>query len=152
MAIESVRFEVVPDWEQCPPGDEYSHEDVAAVACDSQDRVYLHTRRGDRVSVYREDGAFLDKWGDGLFKIAHGITIADDLVYCTDNGDSVIRIFDLEGNLKKMLGTPGVVSDTGYGFKGPARIHHNETVERSAGPFNSCCNTAIARPRPPFLN
>jgi len=145
MAIESVRFELIADWEKCPPGDEYAHEDVAAVACDSQDRVYLHTRHGDRVSVYSEDGRFIDKWGDGVFKNAHGITIADDIVYCTDNGDSVVRIFDLEGNLKRTIGTPGVVSDTGYGFKGPPKTHHNETVVRAAGPFNGCCNTAIAR-------
>ncbi|MEI9851550.1 MAG: hypothetical protein WDN24_12715 [Sphingomonas sp.] len=63
MAIESVSFELVPDWEKCPPGDEYSHQDVAAVACDSHDRVYLHTRKGDRVMVYEEDGTFIRKWG-----------------------------------------------------------------------------------------
>ena len=144
MAIESVRFEVIPDWEQCPAGDAYSHEDVAAVACDSQDRVYLHTRMGDRVSVYHEDGRFIDTWGDGVFKNAHGITIARDLAYCTDNGDSVIRIFALEGTLKQTIGTPGVVTDTGYGFKGPPKIHHNETVAHACGPFNGCCNTAVA--------
>jgi hypothetical protein len=146
MAIESVRFELIPHWECCPQGDAYQHEDVAAVACDSRDRVYLHTRNGDRVSVYHEDGKFVGAWGDGLFRNAHGITIAQDLVYATDNGDSVVRKFDLEGNLLMTLGTPGVVTDTGYGQRrGPYEIHHNETVERSAGPFNSCCNTAIAR-------
>ena len=146
MAVESVRFELIPDWEKCPAGDEYQHEDVAAVACDSHDRVYLHTRHGDRVSVYHEDGKFIGKWGDGVFNNAHGITIADDVVYATDNGDSVVRKFDLEGNLTMTLGTRGVTSDTGYGSRrGPYEIHHNETVERSAGPFNSCCNTAIAR-------
>jgi sugar lactone lactonase YvrE len=146
MAIESVRFELIPNWECCPKGDAYQHEDVAAVACDSQDRVYLHTRNGDRVSVYHEDGKFVGTWGDGVFKNAHGITIADDMVYATDNGDSVVRKFDLEGNLLMTLGTPGVTTETGYGKRrGPYKIHHNETVEHSAGPFNSCCNTAIAR-------
>jgi hypothetical protein len=146
MTIESVRFELIPDWECCPAGTEYQHEDVAAVACDSRDRVYLHTRNGDRVSVYQEDGKFIGKWGDGVFNNAHGITIANDFVYATDNADSVIRKFDIEGNLQMMLGRPKVISDTGYGQrKGPYAIHHNETVERAAGPFNSCCNTAIAR-------
>ncbi|MGE5723498.1 MAG: 6-bladed beta-propeller [Sphingomonadales bacterium] len=146
MAIEFARFELIPDWEKCPAGDEYQHEDVAAVACDSHDRVYLHTRRGDRVSVYHEDGKFIGKWGDGVFNTAHGITIHDDVVYCTDNADSVIRKFDLEGNLRQTLGDKGVVSDTGYGTRhGDIRIHHNETVARAAGPFNGCCNVAIAR-------
>jgi len=146
MAIESVRFELIPHWEQCPKGPAYEHEDVAAVACDSHDRVYLHTRHGDRVSVYHEDGKFVGTWGDGVFNNAHGITIADDMVYATDNADSVIRKFDIEGNLKMTLGSPGVTSDTGYGQRrGPYEVHHNETVARAAGPFNSCCNTAISR-------
>ncbi len=107
--------------------------------------MYLHTRLGDRVSVYHEDGKFIGAWGDGIFNNAHGLTIKDDVVYSTDNGDSVVRIFDLEGNLKSTIGTKGVPSDTGYERRpGPYRIHKNESIERVAGPFNCCCNTAIA--------
>jgi hypothetical protein len=146
MAIEQVRFELIPDWEQCPAGAEFQHEDVAAVACDAQDRVYLHTRHGDRMSVYQEDGRFVGAWGDGVFNNAHGVTIAHNVVYTTDNGDSVVRLFDLEGNLKQTIGMPGVVTDTGYQDRhdGPPKIHHNEWVKRSTGPFNCCCNTCIA--------
>jgi len=144
---DDVRFELVPDWEQCPEGDDYAHEDVAGVACDSIDRVYLHTRKGDRVMVYAEDGSFIRKWGDGVFNRAHGITIHEDVVYCTDDQDSVIRVFDLDGNFKWMLGEPKQVTDTGYGFRPgrKAQIHHNEWVERSTGPFNCCCNVAVAQ-------
>jgi sugar lactone lactonase YvrE len=142
--LQRVEFELVPHWEKCPAGDEYRHLDVADVACDSEDRVYLHTRNGDRVMVYDEDGQFIRKWGDGVFSLAHGIAIHEDLVYCTDNKDSVIRVFDLEGNFLWMLGEPGKVSDTGYGFGAEPAIHHNETVRRAAGPFNGCCNVAVA--------
>lgn len=146
MAIETVHFELIPDWYKCPPGDEYAHRDVAAVACDSQDRVYLHTRHGDRMMVYNSDGTFITKWGDGVFKNAHGLTIHKDVIYATDNGDSVVRIFDLDGNLKRTLGTKGVVSDTGYlRTAAPYKVNHNETVVRIGGPFNCCCNTAVAR-------
>ncbi len=102
MAAESVRFELVPDWEQCPPGEEYSHEDV---------------------------------------------------VYCTDHLDSVIRIFDLEGNHQRTLGEPGKVSDTGYvdWQTRKAQIHNNEFVERALGPFNCCCNVAIASNKDLFV-
>jgi hypothetical protein len=145
MAIEKVRFELVPNWEKCPPGEDYAHMDVADVACDSQDRVYLHTRKGERVMVYDADGNFIKKWGDGVFNRAHGIAIHNDIVYCTDDQDSVIRVFDLDGNFKWMLGEPKQVTDTGYGFKRKPEIHHNEFVERAAGPFNCCCNVCIAR-------
>lgn len=142
--IQSVRFELVPDWEKCPEGDEYSHQDVAAVACDSQDRVYLHTRKGDRVMVYDEHGNFLSKWGDGVFKRAHGLTIHGDRVYATDDMDSVVRVFDLDGNFLWMLGEPGKLSDTGYQERAPIAIHHNEFVKRAAEPFNCCCNVCVA--------
>lgn len=153
MSTESVRFELVPGWEKCPQGVEYSHVDVAAVACDSRDRVYLHTRKGDRVMVYAEDGSFIKKWGDGVFNQAHGIAIHDDSVYCTDNIDSVIRVFDLDGQFQWMLGNPGQVSDTGYGnLRGrKPEIHHNEFVERAQGSFNCCCNVAIANNKDLFV-
>lgn len=141
----AVEFKLVPDWEKCPEGEAYRHMDVADVACDSRDRVYLHTRRGDRVMVYEEDGTFVAKWGDGVFNLAHGIAIHDDTVYCTDNLDSVIRVFDLDGNFQWMLGSPKQVSDTGYDPRRKPEIHHNETVKQAAGPFNGCCNVAIAR-------
>lgn len=146
MTDTALRFELVPGWEKCPPGPEYSHEDVAGVACDGQDRVYLHTRKGERVMVYDKDGNFLHKWGDGVFNRAHGITIHGDRVYCTDDQDSVIRVFTLEGQHLWTLGQVKEVTDTGYGFiKGrKAQVHHNEWVERSAGPFNCCCNVCIA--------
>ncbi len=139
-----VEFKLVPNWEQCPQGEEYRHMDVADVACDSEDRVYLHTRRGDRVMVYNEDGTFITKWGDGAFSLAHGIAIRDDKVYCTDNLDSVVRVFDLDGNFQWMLGSPKQVTDTGYDPRREPKIHHNETVKHAAGPFNGCCNVAIA--------
>jgi DNA-binding beta-propeller fold protein YncE len=144
MAQDAVQFVLVPDWEKCPEGPEHAHEDVAAVACDSEDRVYLHTRKGDRIMVYDEHGNFIRQWGDGVFTHAHGLTIHDDLVYATDDQDSVIRVFDLDGTFRWMLGSPKQVTDTGYGFHGKAAIHHNEYVVRSAGPFNCCCNVAIA--------
>lgn len=153
MAIDKVVFELIPDWIQTPTDPRLQHEDVAAVACDSRDNVYLHTRKVDHCSVYTESGKFIGAWGDGLFGNAHGVTIGkDDVLYSTDNHHSVVRKFDLEGKLLHTIGKERVVSDTGYGqhppgwVKGtPAKIHHNETVVRAAGPFNSCCNTAIAR-------
>jgi DNA-binding beta-propeller fold protein YncE len=143
MATSTLDFRVVENWEKAP--EHLPHQDVAAVATDSQGRVFLHTRHGDRVMVYDSDGNFLYAWGDGVFGNAHGITIGpDDSVYCTDNRDHVVRKFTTEGELLMTLGTPGVGTDTGYAPRGTAKIHHNETIQRVAGPFNSCCNLAVA--------
>jgi streptogramin lyase len=145
MTTTSLEFDVVLGWEKTPDRPELAHKDVAAVGVDSQDRVYLHTRHGDRVMVFDRDGNFLSAWGDGVFGNAHGITIGpDDSVYCVDNRDHVVRKFTPDGTLLMTLGTPGQASDTGYNPRRPnPALHHNETVERAAGPFNSCTNLAI---------
>jgi DNA-binding beta-propeller fold protein YncE len=145
MTATSLEFQVIDNWQQAPP-DQFSHKDVAAVGVDSHDRVYLHTRHGDRVLIYGRDGTFISSWGDGVFGNAHGITIGpDDAVYCVDNQQHVVRKFTPDGELLMTLGTPGQASDTGYNPRRPnPQVHHNETVERAAGPFNSCTNVAVA--------
>ncbi|HET6316518.1 MAG TPA: hypothetical protein VFG86_08670, partial [Chloroflexota bacterium] len=59
----SLTFELVPNWEHIPDG--WSHGDVAGVATDSHDRVYVFNRSEHPVIVYDRDGAFLSSWGEG---------------------------------------------------------------------------------------
>ena len=67
------RYEAVEGWEQLPAG--WQHKDVAGVATDSQDRVYLITRADPRVIVYNKDGSFASSWGEDEFTPrTHGIS------------------------------------------------------------------------------
>jgi hypothetical protein len=142
MAMTTIDYEVTDRWEQLPAG--ISHKDVSAVGVDSRDRVYIATRHPDIVIVFERDGTFVTSWGDGVFNNTHGITIGpDDTVWVTDNRDSVVKQLSPQGELLLTIGTPGVGTDTGYSTSGKPEIHHNETVVRSAGPFNSCCNLAF---------
>ena len=43
-------YKVVEGWEQLPPG--YEHRDVAGVAVDSEDRVYLICRGDHPIIIY----------------------------------------------------------------------------------------------------
>ena len=63
------RYEVVEDWAQLPEGWEF--KDVAAVACDRQDRVYVFNRGAHPMMVFDRDGNFLRSWGEGSFPRAH---------------------------------------------------------------------------------
>src|SRR6266540_113622 len=65
MADMPLRFALVPGWEQFRPGP--GHRDVAGVAVDSRDRVYLFCRDEHPVTVYDRAGRFLRAWGAGLF-------------------------------------------------------------------------------------
>lgn len=109
------------DWEQLPEG--WEHRDVSDVAVDSRDRVYVLNRGSHPVIVYERDGAFVDAWGEGVFKAPHGITIGPgDVVLCVDNGDHTVRRFTTDGTLLQTIGTPGVASATGYDGKDPLSV------------------------------
>ena len=50
----ALKFQVVEGWEQLPEG--YAHRDVAGVAVDGEDRVYLICRGDHPVIVYDRKG------------------------------------------------------------------------------------------------
>src|SRR6187200_2895838 len=102
------RYEVMADWEQLPAG--WVHGDVAGVATDSQNRVYVFNRSEHPVIIYDADGTFLDTWGDTtLYPRAHGITIYNDEVYLVDAADQTVRRCTLDGKVLLTLGVPGQV-------------------------------------------
>jgi DNA-binding beta-propeller fold protein YncE len=129
-------FRVAEGWEQLPAG--WSHRDVARVAVDSRDRVYVFNRGEHPVIVYEPGGAFVTSWGEGVFANPHGITIGpDDRVYCTDAGDHTVRVFTLDGTLLQTLGSPGIASDTGI-------VDDYRSITHGGPPFNRPTNLAIA--------
>ena len=133
----SVQYGVVEGWEQLPKG--YEHRDVAGVAVDGEDRVFLICRGDHPIMVYDRAGKFLSSWGEGDFTYrTHGITIGPDgTVYCTDDGNHTIRQFTPTGKLLMTMGTLNTPSDTGYDGKDSINI------PRAAGPFNRPTNLAI---------
>jgi len=133
----SFRYEVREHWEQLPAG--WTFVEVAGVATDSADRVYVFTRGAHPVIVFDRDGKFLNSWGEGLFLRPHGILIGpDDAVYCTDDLDQTVRKFTPEGRLLLTLGTRGRASDTG------AVGHDFRTIQRTGPPFNLPTNLALS--------
>jgi DNA-binding beta-propeller fold protein YncE len=139
MTIElAPSYTPIPNWEQLPEG--WSHPDVAGVAVDSQDRVYLFCRAEHPLLVYDRDGQFRADWDHQrhLFKRPHGITIGpDDSVYLTDDLDHTVRKFTCDGQLLITIGLSGQASDTGY----TGRL---ETIVRGGPPFNRPTNVAVA--------
>jgi hypothetical protein len=131
------RYEALARWERLPPG--WTFVEVAGVAADSRDRVYVFTRGEHPVIVFDRDGNFLTSWGEGRFRRAHGIFIGpDDAVWCTDDLDHTIRKFTPDGKLLLTLGTSGQPSDTGI-------VGIDYRTIRSPGlPFNRPTNLALA--------
>ena len=100
-----LRYEPVIDWEKLPQG--WSFIDVAGVAVDSHDNVYVLNRSDHPVIVFDRDGNFLRSWGEGVFSDrTHGIYVGpEDNVYCVDDGLHTVRKFTSEGKLLLTLGT-----------------------------------------------
>ena len=120
------RYQVISDWAQIPEG--WSFTDVAAVAVDSKDRVYVFNRGAHPMMVFDRDGRFLRSWGEGVFHRAHGLHIgADESLYCTDDGDHSVRKCTLDGKVLLTIGIPGK----------PAPY-------MSGAPFHRCTHTALS--------
>src|SRR5258708_6334725 len=120
------RYRVVENWARLPDG--WNLTDVASVAVDSKDRVYLFNRGAHPMVVLDRDGNFIKSWGEGLFHRAHGLHIdADDNLYCTDDGDHTVRQCTADGNVLLTIGVPGK----------PATFMSGE-------PFHRCTHTALS--------
>jgi len=132
--LHRIEYEVLEGWEKLPEG--WSLTEVAGVAVDSHDRVYVFCRGEHPVIVFDKEGKFLDAWGEGQFVRPHGIYISptDELFLVDDEAHSVY-LYSLDGKqLMKIGGTP---SDTGFG-------RDESPVMQAAGPFNWVTNVAQA--------
>ena len=124
--IDDFQFDPVEGWEQLPP--DIVLGDVAGIAVDSHDHVYLFNRGNHPVVVLNRDGTFRTSWGQGVFSNAHGASIGpDDSLYLTDNGDHTVRKFSPDGKLLLQIGVPNQ----------PAPF-------MSGAPFCRCTHTALS--------
>ena len=99
-------YEVAEGWGQLPAG--WTWGWIPAVACDSQDRVYVYSRSEHPLVIFDRDGNFLDSWGEDILQDAHGIFIdEEDNVYCTERNTHCVYKFNPQGELVLTLGTPG---------------------------------------------
>ena len=133
----AINYSVVEGWEQLPKG--YAHRDVAGVAVDGEDRVYLMCRGDHPVVMYDRNGNFRGSWGEGDFSYrTHGIYVAPNgTIFCTDDGQHTVRQFTPDGKLLMTMGTKNTPSDTGYNGK------DLDTITHGGPPFNRPTNVAI---------
>jgi DNA-binding beta-propeller fold protein YncE len=116
-------YEELADWAKLPAG--WTFREVADVAVDGQDRVYVFNRGEHPVIVLDRDGTFLGTWGEGLFTRPHGLTLGPDgSLYCVDDGGHCIRKCALDGEVQMTIGTPGEPAPrlSGQPFNQPTKV------------------------------
>ena len=120
------RYEVRTQWGQLPDG--WSYREVAGVAVDSKDNVYVFNRGRHPVIVFDREGKFLRSWGEDTITRAHGIHIgSDDTVFLTDDQGQTVRKCSLDGKVLLTLGMPGQPAPYMSGL-----------------PFHLCTHTALS--------
>jgi hypothetical protein len=79
---------------------------MSAVRVDRAHDVTYHALHRGKVPLLRfgADGKYLGGWGEGLFKVPHGLRIGPDgNVWITDNGLHTVQKFAPEGKLPSTL-------------------------------------------------
>ena len=123
------RYRMDPSWGEIP--DEWEIGDVAAVAVDRSDRVYVFNRGAHPMIVLDRDGRFLRSWGEGVFRRPHGLHLGpDDALYCTDDGDHTVRRCTLDGKVELELGLPGKPAPYMSGEPFPRCTQHGTVTGR----------------------
>ncbi len=118
---DKLSYEVIEGWGKLPEGWKFTQ--VAGVAVDSLDRIYVYNRGEHPLIIFDREGNFLASWGeDVLTNGGHGIFIdADDYVYLTDRAMQAVMKFTPEGERLLTLGTEGQVNE-GKPFNNPTDV------------------------------
>ncbi|MDP6800230.1 MAG: peptidyl-alpha-hydroxyglycine alpha-amidating lyase family protein [SAR202 cluster bacterium] len=136
------RYELDEGWGKLPEG--YEFHQVAGVAVDGDDNVYLFNRSAHQMMVFDREGGFIKSW-DQRFAGPHGIHIGPDgNIYLADRDAHVIVKYSLDGELLQELGNRDQASDTGYGA--------DRVVHRAAEPFNLPTGIAVTESEDIFVS
>ena len=96
---------------------------MSAVEVSRDGHIYVLHRGEPPLLQYNKKGEYLKGWGEGLYKVAHGLkTDRAGNIWTTDNGNHVLRQFSPEGKLLLTLGEVGVAGDGEKHFKSPDDI------------------------------
>lgn len=116
-------FEELNDWARLPKG--WAFKEVADVAVDSEDRVYVFNRGEHPLMVFEADGTFVESWGEGVFTRPHGLTLGpDEALYCVDDEAHCVRKCSLDGRVLMTIGTPSEPAPrhSGEPFNRPTKV------------------------------
>jgi DNA-binding beta-propeller fold protein YncE len=103
---------------------------VSAVTLDPRGGLYVLHRGEPPILVFDSAGKYKHGWGDGMFKVAHGLRAdRDGNIWTTDNGSHVIRKFTPDGKLLLTLGEFDVPGADKKHFRSPDDLVFSSTGE-----------------------
>lgn len=94
------------------------------------------------IQVDAKTGKVIQKWGDNMFYLPHGITVTRNGIWLTDVGTHMIYHFSKDGTLLHQIGVDKVPGKSNYQFCKPTDV----AVDESTGEFfvgDGYCNSRI---------
>ncbi len=96
---------------------------MSAVEVSRDGHIYVLHRGEPPLLQYDQKGQYVKGWGDGMYKVAHGLkTDRAGNIWTTDNGNHVLRKFSPDGKLLVTLGEVGFAGGDEKHFKSPDDI------------------------------
>ena len=134
-------YEMDEEWAALPQGWEMP---AAAVAGDSQDRIYCFNRDPDHpIVVFDREGNYLSSWGAGLIAFAHAILLdREDNVWLVDRNNHQVLKFTADGQPLLTIGTKGFRSATGVAPDDFSSTAY-QSVTQGGAPFNMPAGVAV---------
>lgn len=111
---DNIHYVVDTTWPKKP--DRFKWAQMAGIAVDKQDQIYIFTRSQPTVQVYKTDGTMLRAWYMEDSSGSHFIRIGPDGNIWTANiSEHVVRKYSPKGKLLLTLGEPGIAgTDKGH--------------------------------------
>ncbi len=114
-------YRVVETWAKLPDGWKFTQ--VAGIAIDSSDRVYVFNRSEHPMIIFDNNGNFINSWGEGMFVTPHGICLSEDkYIFLADSGNHTVKKFTLNGKLLMTLGAENIPGEDGKPFNKPTDV------------------------------
>ena len=127
-------YELAGGWGKLPDGMEFKQ--VAGVAVDKNDNVYVYNRGTHNLVIFTREGDLITSW-DVKHKEPHGVYVEDNMdIFLVDRNSHVVLKYNNKGDLLLTLGTRDKPSDTGEQVQ-------RFLVEKPGGPFNMPTGVAI---------
>jgi DNA-binding beta-propeller fold protein YncE len=118
---DSPQYKPAPHWPELPKGFQFGQ--VAAVATDKDDNVFVFHRGKQPIAVFDKAGKFLRSWGDDEVKNAHGLRIdPDGNVWTTDIGTHLVIKYNPKGKVLLTLGQKNKPGDSPEQFNKPTDV------------------------------
>lgn len=96
---------------------------MSGVEVDRAGNIYVIHRGKQPVAKFAPDGTYVKSWGEGMFKVPHGLrTDKAGNIWTTDNGNHVLRVFSPEGQLLRTIGELNVAGKDDTHFRSPDDI------------------------------